>query len=124
MRHLATFQHVPLFQEEKKTTVDTVRQSGVLSKEAGQDCPSKLNLVLGWQPQCSDLECRARLATDASQMYPLAIKYITCANHREYRVVKHEAGLMQATSQAGLSCVPQLYDVHWLDKAAAYLVMQ
>ena len=77
---------------------------------------------LGAQP---GFGCRARLATDASQMYPLAIKYITCASQREYRVVKHEASLMQATSRAGLSCVPQLYDVHWLEyKAAAYLVMQ
>ena len=68
---------------------------------------------------------RARLATDASLMYPLAIKKMDCHTQREFRFIKHEADLMQAMSNAGLDCIPQLYDVRWVKQEdAAYLVMQ
>ena len=69
--------------------------------------------------------CRARLATDASQKYPLAIKHMACKSLQEHKTVKHEADLMHAMHRAGLVCIPRPYDLHWLkDEGKAFLVME
>lgn len=71
------------------------------------------------------LVCRARLATDPSQAYPLAIKQMACKTARDHKVVKHEADLMHAMHRAGLSCIPHPYDLRWLrDQGKAFLVME
>ena len=74
----------------------------------------------------SKMRChRARLARDASAMYPMAIKKLQCHTQHEYRVIRHEADLMQAMSKAGLECIPKLYESCWnREEDAAYLVMQ
>lgn len=71
------------------------------------------------------MACRARLATDPSQKYPLAIKHMACKSLREHKTVKHEADLMHAMHRAGLVCIPRPYDLHWLkDEGKAFLVME
>ncbi|DBA94255.1 hypothetical protein WJX77_008410 [Trebouxia sp. C0004] len=68
---------------------------------------------------------KARLATDPTQNYPLAIKHMACKSLREHKTVKHEADLMHAMYRAGLVCVPRPYDLHWLrDEGKAFLVME
>lgn len=68
---------------------------------------------------------KARLATDPSQKYPLAIKHMVCKSPREHKTVKHEADLMHAMHRAGLVCIPRPYDLHWLkDEGKAFLVME
>lgn len=62
---------------------------------------------------------------DASEMYSMAVKKVTCHTQRDYKFIKHEASLMQAMLQAGVECVPQLYEFHWMrEERAAYFIMQ
>ncbi|KAL3159169.1 hypothetical protein ABBQ32_011155 [Trebouxia sp. C0010 RCD-2024] len=68
---------------------------------------------------------KARLATDPSHRYPLAIKQMGCDSAKTYRIVKHESDLMCAMHKAGLVCIPEPYDLHWLpDQGKAFLVME
>lgn len=69
--------------------------------------------------------CRARLATDPSHRYPLAIKQMDCTSAKTHKIVKHESDLMRAMHKAGLTCIPRPYDLHWLrDQGKAFLVME
>ena len=68
---------------------------------------------------------RARLATDPSHRYPLAIKQMACTSAKTHKIVKHESDLMCAMHNAGLACIPRPYDLHWLrDQGKAFLVME
>lgn len=68
---------------------------------------------------------KARLATDPSQRYPLAIKQMACTSAKTHKIVKHESDLMHGMHKAGLGCIPQPYDLHWLrDQGKAFLVME
>ena len=69
--------------------------------------------------------CRARIATDPSQAYPLAIKQMTCKSAQDHKIVQHESELMHAIFRAGCACIPQPYDLYWLQpQGKAYLVME
>lgn len=89
---------------------------------SGIGTPGKRMIVADY---CEIVGGRARLATDPSQAYPLAIKQMACSSAREHKVVKHEADSMHAMHRAGLTCIPQPYDLHWLqDEGKAFLVME
>lgn len=81
---------------------------------------------LSTQPHAQDVcVCRARLATDPSHRYPLAIKQMACTSAKAHKIVKHESDVMRAMHNAGLACIPRPYDLHWLqDQGKAFLVME